>query len=260
MNLLFSRIRCCEVFFETLNCPSLCIQPQCVLALYAFGVTSGICVDIGHDNTNINPVYEGSIITYAQMQTFLGGNQITEYIKRELQMRSFDINVQHHDILEDIKRNCLYITSDAAMSRNDCCKSYLLPDGTEINISQEAFMAAEMIFQPDLVVGKECKYLPLHKAIVASASKCDRDIRPELFDAVILCGGTSLIDGLASRLTLEIKNSLEAPISLSYSCEAYAVSWLGGAIFATLPDSAQLWISKYQYEEYGEKIVGKKFL
>lgn len=247
------------MFFETLNCPALCIQPQCVLALYAFGVTSGICVDIGYDNTNINPVYEGGIIKYAQMQTYLGGHQISEYIKRELQMRSFDINVLHDEIIEDIKRNSLYVTTDSAMPRNDCCKSYRLPDGSDINISQEAFMAAE-IFQPNLIVGSECKYLPLHKAIVDSAFKCDPDIRPELYDAVILCGGPSMIPGFPSRLALEIRNLARYPIPLLYSCEAYAVSWLGGAIFATLPDSTQMWISKYQYEEYGEKIIEKKFL
>ncbi|XP_068618883.1 uncharacterized protein [Battus philenor] len=256
---LSEKIKCCEIFFETLNCPSLCIRPQSVLALYGYGVTTGICVDIGCDNASITPVYQGGPITYAQMQTNLGGNQVSEYLKKELYERGLYAGSQNDETIEIIKRKCLYITPDAAISIKDCCKKFCLPDGNEVNVSQEVFMAAEMIFQPDLIACDKCNYIPLHKSVVMSALKCDAELRPELYEAVLLCGGSSMIPGVGPRLNTEIENLTECPVSVSTSPEGYSVPWLGGAIFASLPEAKQLWVSKKRYEDYGEKIVKNKF-
>ncbi|CAG4984683.1 unnamed protein product [Parnassius apollo] len=254
------KIKCCEVFFETLNSPALCLRPQCVLALYGSGVTTGVCVDVGHDNTNINPIYEGGVINYAHMQTHIGGKQISNFIEKHLQERNLNLGTQVTDIVEEIKRDCLYRSFNSCMHQDDVCEDYLLPDGTKINVGEETLLSGEFFFQPELINTEQRNYLPLHEAITTSVLKCDPDLTSELYDAVALCGGSSMVPGFDTRLSAEIKKIIDSPITLLSSPEGYATVWLGGAVFASLPESRNVWISKSSYEDQGEKIIRKKIL
>ncbi|XP_028156544.1 actin-like [Ostrinia furnacalis] len=252
-------IKCCEVFFETLNSPGLCVQSQSVLSLYGSGFTTGISVDLGHDTADIVPVYEGGLISYAHMQTHYASVDISKFIKDSFDERNIGLDIHAEEVLDGIKKN-LYLTQNVAMSRKNYRRTYVLPSGEEIDISQEAFMAAEMMIQPVLVKGYETEVMPLQEAVVTCAMKCDAELRPELYDAVVPCGGVSMIPGLNERLATEIENITNKPVTVLSSPEAYAVSWLGGATFAGMPASKKMWVSKKQYEDYGEKIVRNKFM
>ncbi|CAK1588121.1 unnamed protein product [Parnassius mnemosyne] len=260
MSPISEKIKCCEVFFETLNSPDLCIRPQCVLALYGSGVTTGICVDVGHDNTNINPIYEGGVISYAHMQTHIGGKQISNFIEKHLQERNLNLGIQEIDVVEEIKRDCLYRSFNSSMHQDDVCEDYLLPDGTKINIGEETLLLGEIFFQPELINIEQHYCLPLHEAITTSVLKCDPDLTSELYDAVTLCGGSSMVPGFGTRLAAEIEKVIDSSITLLSSLEGYAMVWLGGAVFASLPESKHVWISKSSYEDHGENIVRKKIL
>ncbi|XP_046976901.1 actin-1-like [Vanessa cardui] len=254
------KIKCCEVFFETLNNPAVCIQSQSVLAMYGSGTTTGICVDIGYDTTDIIPVYEGGMTKYAHMCTNLAGSQISDYLKKCLADRNLlqEIKSPHH--IEDIKTRTLYVTPDGAMSRNDYKRNYKLSSDDVIDVSNEAFMAAELIFQPDLVKGEKTNIIPLHEAIVTASLKCDPEIRMEMYDAIVPCGGMAAIPGFNDRLQVELERCITSPFTIISSPEPYAVSWLGGATFAGLPDTGKIWVQKKQFEDYGERIVRNRFL
>ncbi|XP_053624038.1 actin-3-like [Plodia interpunctella] len=253
------KIHCCEVFFETLNTPALCIQPQPVMSLYASGFTTGMCVDLGHDTVDISPVYEGGVIKYAHMMTNYAGIQVINYINDSLRDRGHDFGIHTLEILGNIQKQ-IYITSDCAMSRRNYKREHILPDGQAVDISQEVFMAGEMFYQPTLVMGEDKGILSLHDAVITAAMKCDADLRTELFDAIVPCGGMSMIPGLPGRLGIEIEESIHRPVNILTSGEAYALAWLGGAVFAGLPDSGKIWIFKKQFEDHGAKIVRNKFM
>ncbi|XP_004932787.1 uncharacterized protein LOC101742910 [Bombyx mori] len=254
------KFKCCEVFFETLNVPALCIQPQAVLAVYGSGYTTGISVDLGYDTTEVTPVYQGGRIEYAHTETRLAGSQVSEYLKLQLEERGIDLGVNTATVIENIKRDCLYVTKDASMTRSDYEKYHRTADGDMVHVCREAFLAAELIFQPDLVMGQKTDFLPLPDAVVNAVLVCDAELRPDLYDAIVLCGGLAMIPGLQERLAMEVENLTQTPVNVIGSPEAYAVAWLGGATFAGLPDAKKMWVTKKQFEEYGEKIVRNKFL
>lgn len=256
-SLFYCRIKCCEVFFETLNAPALCVQSQSVLSLYGSGFTTGLSVDLGYDSTDVVPVYEGGAIAYAHMQTNLAGRQISNFIKRSLTERNIDVRTP--TTLEEIKK-LMYLTKDVAMSRRNYKRMYKLPSGELIDVGQEAFMTAELMIQPDFVCDKKTAFLPLQKAIVQASMKCDADLRSALYEAVVVCGGLASIPGLNERLSMEIEKLTRKPVSVLSSPEAYTVAWLGGATFAGMSDSKKMWVTKKQYEDHGAKIVKNKFL
>lgn len=238
------------------------MQSQSVLSLYGSGFTTGISVDLGYDSTEIVPVYEGGLISYARMQTHFASKDVLNFIKESLDARGIDLGPRPENSLEAIRR-MMYVTQNIAMSRKDYVRTYTLPSGEEIEVSQECFMTAENMFLPELV--RPCvackKYvMSLQEAIVTSAMKCDPDLRPELYGAVVPCGGLAMIPGLNDRLELEIEQLTNKPANVISSSEAYAISWLGGATFAGMPASKKMWVSKKKFEEYGAKIVRNKFL
>ncbi|KAM3956899.1 actin [Aphomia sociella] len=253
------KIKCCEIFFETLNAPALCVQPQAVLSMYGAGHTTGISVDMGHDTTNINPIYEGGLIRHAHLQTKLAGAQISNVLKEYLDDRNYNFGIKSEEIMEEIKRK-LYVSLDCSMSRLDYQRTFTLPSGEEIDVSQEAFMAGELIFQPDFIKGTSTNYMPLHEAVVTSALKCDAEMRSEMYEVIVPCGGLAMIPGLADRLAAEVEGLTHRPVNILSSPEGYVTTWLGGATFAGLPDSEKMWVSKKQFEDYGAKIVRNKFL
>ncbi|XP_039763846.1 actin-like [Pararge aegeria] len=252
------KVKCCEIFFETLNCPALCIQSQPVLSMYGSGLTTGICVDIGYDTTDIVPIFEGSIVHYAHMQTGIAGFQISDYIKKSLGERNLLKEIRSLEDIEDIKNQCLYATPNCAMSIRK--QIYKLPSGDEIDVSNEAFMAVEQIFQPGILNDNNKSCLPLHDAVVTAALKCDAELRSELCEAIVICGGMSTVPGINERLRIELQGAIDNPVTVLTSSEPYAVAWLGGATFAGLPDAEKIWIKKKQFEDHGEKIIKNKFM
>lgn len=254
---VYFRIKSCEVFFETLNAPALCVISQSVLSLYGSGCATGLSVDLGYDSADIVPIYEGGVISFAHMQTNLAGRQISSFIKRSLTERNIDVKTPN--TLEDIKKY-LYVTKDSSMSWRNHKRMYTLPSGEKIDIGQEAFMTAELMFQPDFVCDKKTEFLALQDAVVLAANKCDPDIRSTMYEAVVPCGGLSTIPGLNERLAIELEEITQKPVNVLSSPEAYTVTWLGGATFAGMSDSKKMWVTKKQYDEYGAKIVMNKFL
>lgn len=64
-------------------------------------------------------------------------------------------------------------------------------------------MAPEALFNPGLI--KEGDETPgMHTMAFATAQECDLDIRKDLYNNVILSGGTTLYEGLPDRLEKEL--------------------------------------------------------
>jgi actin-related protein len=71
-----------EIFFETFNVPSLCLQPVGWLSMYATGRTTGCILDIGETCTQLCSIVGG----YGLQKTwqFLGGRLQTEYLAKRI--------------------------------------------------------------------------------------------------------------------------------------------------------------------------------
>jgi len=137
--------------------------------------------------------------------------------------------------------------------------SYLLPDGTALEIMHERIRAPEIMFSPERI-GLE--YPGVHELLVNSVKKCDMDLRKTLFNEVVLAGGNTLINGFGDRLSSEVKKIApkDLRIRIYAAPERKYTCWLGGSILSNLDSFKKMWITKRDFEEHGERILLMKSL
>eukprot|EP00271_Cylindrocystis_brebissonii_P008904 TRINITY_DN23429_c0_g1_i1.p1 TRINITY_DN23429_c0_g1~~TRINITY_DN23429_c0_g1_i1.p1 ORF type:complete len:292 (-),score=47.62 TRINITY_DN23429_c0_g1_i1:617-1450(-) len=152
---------------------------------------------------------------------------------------------------------------------------YELPDGQMIEVGSERFRIADTIFSPSLIKtvpgmetwepegGGATSQMSLARMVAESINRCDADIRRELFNGVLVAGGTSCLQQFKERLEKELLD--EAPQSARVKVLASANSaerrfsvWIGGSILASLGSFQQMWLSKTEYEEHGASYVHRK--
>ena len=136
-------------------------------------------------------------------------------------------------------------------------KTYELPDGQIITIGNERFRCPEAMFQPSFV-GMEMA--GMHESTYNSILKCDVDIRKDLYNNIVLSGGTTMFPGIADRMTREVAGLAPAAIKVKVIAppeRKYSV-WIGGSILSSLSTFQQMWISKMEYDEGGPGIVHRK--
>ena len=88
-----------------------------------------------------------------------------------------------------------------AEETDECEKSYELPDGNSISIGKERAQCAEALFNPGMM-GKEAG--GIHMITYNSIMKADLDIRRDLYQNIVLSGGSTIFEGIGERMMKEI--------------------------------------------------------
>jgi len=259
-----NREKMTSIMFDNFNVPAMYCQIQAVLALYASGRTTGNVFDIGDGVAHMVPVYEGFAFPYCIERMNLAGRDITAYLRTILTERGYAFTTTaEQEVVRTIKEKLTYVALDfekemlVSESTASLDKNYELPDGQIITIANERFRAPEAFFKPHLL-GMET--VGIHEVLVRCITNCAIDVRRDLYNNVILSGGSTMYNGMADRLTKEVielapanlKIKIHAPPERKYSV------WIGGSILSSLSTFQSMWITKDEYEESGPAIVHRK--
>ena len=115
--------------------------------------------------------------------------------------------------------------------------------------------------RPQGSVASQLQGLP---AVVAECiGRCDVDIRRELYNGVVLTGGTSLFASLRDRLEKDLSETAPAMMRVKVAAATNAIerrysTWIGGSILASLGTFQQMWMSKAEFKEHGAGLIHKK--
>jgi len=178
-------------------------------------------------------------------------------------------NYMVSNVVRDMKESVCRVSEtpfDENISTNLPTMAYELPDGNTIEVGVERFTIPELMFNPSpLQTEGAGGFTSVHKMISESVTKCDNDIRRELFNSVILTGGNTLMPGFHERLINELPEVAPQQqltrvkvVATPNTAERKFSVWIGGSILASLGSFQQMWISKAEYEEHGRSIVERK--
>ena len=176
----------------------------------------------------------------------------------------------------EIKEKLCYVALEPAKERvlaqetTVLMEKYLLPDGRTINIGRERFEAAEALFNPSLV---DVESLGMSDLVFDVIQKAEQDIRPDLYKAIVLSGGTTMYPGLPSRLehdlrALYLRDVLRGDKSRAGKLKLHIedppqrkhMVFLGASVLGDIMASRpEFWISREMYQEEGAARLVERF-
>lgn len=267
----------CEHMFDVYGFSHTNVSIQATLVLYAQGLLTGVVVDSGDGVSHVVPVWEGAKMPELVCRLNVAGRHITKYLVKLLQVSGYAFNRSADlETVRQIKEKLCYVGYDLdvekqlAIETTTLLRKYELPDGRVIKVGRERYEAPEVLFQPGLV---DLEQEGIHDMLFNMISKkAAMDIRSDLYQHIVLSGGSTMYPGLPSRLEKEMRqaylervvnNDLKAAAKFKLRIEdpprRKHMVFLGGSVLADImKDREDFWISKAEWDEQGDSILLKK--
>jgi len=253
-----------QIFFERFQVPQFYVSIQAVLALYASGRTTGIVFDAGDGVTHMVPVVQGFSLKHAIQRINLAGRDLTQQMMDILQEANVKMSgTAEFRIVEAIKEKLCYVAQDfdeemtSFKSGTEKDKTYELPDGQIITIGDQQIRCPETLFRPQ-VLGMD--FEGVHHSIYNCIQKCDIDVRRDLYEGIVLSGGSTMFPGIAERITKEVSALAPASVHVKVSAaqDRKFTVWIGGGILSNMATFQNMWVNRDEYDECGASVVHRK--
>ena len=259
-SLLFDNFKISQIYFSNGE----------LLSLYAYGMITGLVINIGSNSTRIIPVFQGFIVTHAISVRDIGTTQVFEKILDYFDIQNNFKNLnQHtkyllHKRLRLASEEFCYISLDITNEENkwienEKLKKYIhLFNDEYVLFEQIRYLATEILFEKE-ELSTTRKKGTLTDAIIESIQKCDVELAKSLYNNILVTGGGSFYDGLAERLLFELKEKVQNRVEVRINVKPNRLvsSWIGGAILSILPSfkNNNLWVTREEYNEKGVSAV-----
>ncbi|KAJ8046902.1 actin [Holothuria leucospilota] len=252
-----------ELVFESFHVEGIYIQEQALMSLYSYKATSGIVVNIG-EKLDVVPIVDGFVVEKGVCRLPFGGRQITETLTRLLTESGHRYFSETETIISRyLKEKACFVAQDYQAELKFCsldpqlCSTFLslekfnVPDGTGmIKLDYSRFRSTEGLFHPE-VWGNDNS--GLHTVVYNAIQSCNVDIRRHMCKNIYLCGGTTLLPGLAERLRSELVQLLPKgnSVRVHASPERYHAAYHGACVLAPLSAFDNLCITKAEWKQLG---------
>lgn len=133
-------------------------------------------------------------------------------------------------------------------------RSYELPTGQIIQVNhKQRFKSTEIIFNPDIIdIAKDGVVNMAYKSI----EMCDSDLKINLYNNIVLAGGSTLMPGFKERFQDEIirlaEHSAKTDINVFADLHRKNAAWIGGSMLASFSTFKQMCITRDDYESNPE--------
>jgi len=267
-----------QMFFESFETPGFFLAEQSLMSLYGVGAQTGLVVDIGHEKTDIIPIFD-NVLDKGRSQTIpIGGRKIEEQLMKMLsndqpfldqlreKNRSLDLN-----FIRAVKNEAL----EAAISD-------LLPEPKVVTHHENLYTIGnvrsrciETLFDPR---GYGTTSLGVTEAIQSVLYNFDPERKKALIENILITGGCSAINGIQKRMEKELLGALASSDQIITEAGASGIKllevpkyienlhkkqhyadWLGASITAKLVfPQQQMYITRADYNEFGPNIIHVK--
>lgn len=253
-----------EIFFETFEVPAFYVFTQAVLALYASGRTTGVVMDSGDGVTHVVVVFDGYNIEHAVSRVDIAGRNLTTYLMNGLAEDGKNFaGTAEKEIAREMKEKICYIPLDfdeemkKFMESSEKKTKFELPDGNVMEIGSLTIRTPECLFQPKML-GLDIH--GIHQSVHDTIKMCDINIQRELYESIVLSGGTTMFEGFQERLNKEISALVPTSVNVKITApmERKFSIWIGGSVLASLATFQTTWITKEEYQDVGPSIVHTK--
>ncbi|CAJ1331602.1 unnamed protein product [Effrenium voratum] len=244
------------VLFKLFSAPAVCFVLELVLPLYLTGLHSGLVVDLGYDAARVLPTFAGVPLLSAYSAAACGVRRVLQGIKGALGSLSSEERkaLEDETVLEDVLVCACYVSCDFPEDSEFAASSFRTDKDAEVRLVGRdhglrvpaACRDIGLFFKSDKDAtredGCECETLP--EAFVRALELSPVDLRSQLVQNIVVCGGAANLRGLLPRLALELQKALEDHKALGALAEKLrftpmdfapvSAAWTGGAIFGAL--------------------------
>jgi actin-related protein 2 len=262
--------------FEKYGFPAAKVSIQAMLVLYAQGLLTGVVVDSGDGVTHVVPVWEGICPPLLIKRLNIAGRHITRFLIKLMQVRGYAFNRSaDFETVRQIKEQLCYVGYDLdvekrlALETTVLIKKYTLPDSRVIKIGKERFEAPEILFNPHMFDSEQDGMADMLFGMIQEA---DLDLRADFYKHIVLSGGSTMYPGLPSRLEKDMRKLYldrclhgdekllqKFKLRIEDPPRRKHMVFLGGSVLADImKDRPEFWISRAEWDEFGENIIGKK--